>query len=84
MLRNLSLETAVSLKEVVYARTIGLKQRVYLYRIQSLIIPPPCLSIILELMQTLFRRLNIIFLQIKLQKTSTLSPDRYIGSYGAA
>jgi hypothetical protein len=37
------------------------KQRVYLYKIQSLIAPPPCLLVVLELMQILFRRLNIIF-----------------------
>src|ERR1700679_141350 len=71
-----SLETAGSLEEVVCARTPGSKQRVYLYRIQSLITPPPCLPIILELMQTLFRRLNITFLQIELQKNPVLSPGR--------
>ena len=49
------------------------KQRLYLYRIQSLIAPPPCLPIILELMQILFRKLNITFLQIS-RKTPALSP----------
>jgi hypothetical protein len=61
---------------VVCARTPGSKQRVYLYRIQSLITPPPCLPIVLELMQTLFRRLNITFPQIELQKNPALSPSR--------
>jgi hypothetical protein len=72
----ISLETAGSLEEVVCARTPGSKQRVYLYRIQSLITPPPCLLIVLELMQTLFRRLNITFLQIESQKNPALSPGR--------
>jgi hypothetical protein len=61
---------------VVCAQTPGSKQRVYLYRIQSLITPPPCLLIVLELMQTLFRRLNITFLRIKSQKNPALSPGR--------
>jgi hypothetical protein len=47
--RALSLETAGSLEEIVYARILGLKQRVYLYRIQLLIIPPLCLLTVLEL-----------------------------------
>jgi len=57
----LSLDTAGSLEEMVRARTPESKQRVYLYRIQSLIAPPPRLLVVLELMQILFRRLNIIF-----------------------
>jgi hypothetical protein len=72
--QHLSLDTAGSLEEVVCARTPGSKQRVYLYRIQ-LITPPPCLPIVLELVQTLFRRLNITFLQIESRKNPALSPS---------
>ena len=46
----------------------------YIYIIQSLIAPPPCLPIVLELMQILFRKLNITFLQIKSRKAPALSP----------
>ena len=59
---------AESLEEVVCARTPESKQRLYLYRIQSLIAPPPCFPIILELMQILFRKLNITFLQMNREK----------------
>ena len=52
------------------------KQRVYLYRIQSLIAPPPCLLVVLELMQVLFRRLNKMFLQIKSRKNPALNSGR--------
>ena len=59
-----------------YPPQVWSKQRVYLYRIQPLITPPPSLLTVLGLMQTLFRRLNIMSLQIELQKNPALSPGR--------
>ena len=53
---TLSLSTAASNEWVVCARTPVSKQRVYLYRIQS--ITPLCLSIVLESISTLFSLLN--------------------------
>jgi hypothetical protein len=49
--------------------------RVHLCRIQSSIPLPPCLPIVLELIQTLFRRLDTMFLQIGLQKNPAPSPS---------
>ena len=66
-------------ENMVCARLLFLRLRVYLHRIQSLITPPPCLLIVLELMQTLFRRLSIMFLQIRSRKNPGLSP--YIAEY---
>ena len=60
---------------MVCTRTLFLKLRVHQWGIQSSIPLPPCLPIVLELMQTLFRRLDTMFLQIWLQKNPAPSPS---------
>jgi hypothetical protein len=70
----LSLDTAGVLGGSGLCANTRIKNNAYIYIIQSLIAPPPYLPIVLELMQILFRKLNITFLQIESRKTPALSP----------